>query len=232
MTASSVESDLRALASPTRAKISQSFFKTGPGEYGEGDRFFGIKVPMQKIVAKKYKDLNLNQISLLLDNRYHECRLSALFILRFQFEKGDESKRAEIYKFYLKNTKFINNWDLVDSSAPYIVGAYLQDKPKDILYKLVESKNLWEQRISIVATSAFIRKNDFDDTIKLSKVLLAHRHDLIHKAVGWMLREVGKRNEKVLTDFLDSYVNTMPRTMLRYSIERLDPKKRRHYLNA
>ncbi|MBT4277154.1 DNA alkylation repair protein [Candidatus Falkowbacteria bacterium] len=223
-----LKKELKSLANSRQAKILQGFFKTGKGQYGEGDIFLGIKVPIQRKIAIKYKTLLINDIQKLLNNKIHEERLIALFILIHKYKI--ESNKEKIYKFYLKNTKNINNWDLVDLSAPKIVGDYLLNKKRNILYELVKSKNLWDRRIAILSTFTFIRNNDFKDTIKISKILLKDEHDLIHKAVGWMLREMGKRNEKELKNFLDKHYKKMPRTMLRYSLEKLNEKDRKHYM--
>ena len=218
--------DLQKLAYPEKAEILQRFFKTGKGQYGQGDIFLGITVPDQRKVSKKYINLNLNNLEKLLHSKIHEHRLVALLILVEKYKKDNR----KIYNFYLKNTNKINNWDLVDLTAHKIIGNYLLDKPRNILYKLAHSKNLWQKRIAIIATFEFIRNNQFQDTIKISKILLADKHDLIHKAVGWMLRELGKRDEQVLIKFLKQHAHHMPRTMLRYSIEKFPEKKKKYYL--
>jgi 3-methyladenine DNA glycosylase AlkD len=220
-------SDLKKLEDKKQAQLLQGFFKTGKGQYGEGDIFLGIKVPVQRKVARNYNDLSLKDIQTLLNSKIHEHRLCALFILTHKYEK---TKKKEIVDFYLKNAKKVNNWDLVDSSAHKILGDYLLDKDKKILYQLANSNNLWEKRISIISTAAFINKNQFEDTLKISEILLNDSHDLIHKAVGWMLREVGKRDQAVEEKFLNKYHKIMPRTMLRYSIEKFDDKKRKFYM--
>ena len=225
-----LRSELNRLANPKQATILQRFFKTGKGEYGEGDIFLGIKVPVQRQVAKKYPDLSLRDLQLLLSSKIHEHRLVAIFILVRQYENGNSAAKKKIFDLYLKNTRNINNWDLVDLSAPNIVGHYLLDKPRKILYKMAKSKLLWERRIAMLATFAFIRQNDFQDIYKLAKLLLNDKHDLMHKAVGWMLREAGKRNQMLLEKFLNKHSKNMPRTMLRYAIERFSQKKRRSYL--
>jgi len=208
------------------------FFKTGKGEYGEGDVFIGVKVPTQRIIAKKYfQDLKYQEIQKLLDNKIHEYRLTALFILNYKYAKLNPEEKKEIFNFMIKNLKKANNWDLVDTGSAPIVGNYLADNDKKILYKLAVSKNLWERRVAIVATIKFIKNNNFVDTIKISKILLNDQHDLIHKAVGWMLREVGKKEQKVLINFLDQYCRKMPRVMLRYAIEKFDKNTRKKYLN-
>ena len=229
-TITKLKKELKKIASSKQAKILQRFFKTGKGEYGEGDIFLGIKVPIQRKIAKEFKNLKLSDLQKLLNSKIHEERLIALFILISQYINGDEKIKKKIYNFYLKNTKNINNWDLVDSSAPNIVGNYLLNKPRNILYKLVKSKNLWDRRIAVLATFTFIRNNDFKDIIKIAKTLIKDEHDLIHKATGWMLREVGKRDEKILTQFLNKHIKKMPRTMLRYAIEKLNEEKRKIYL--
>lgn len=217
---------------PTQAVNLQRFFKTGKGEYGEGDIFYGIKVPEQRIIAKQFKDLALDDLKNLILSKVHEERLIAAFILVDQFKSGDEKKKKIIFNFYLKNRKGINNWDLVDLSAPKIVGAYLIDKEKDLLYKFARSKDLWEKRMSIISTQAFIREHYFDDTLNISEILLSDKHDLIHKAVGWMLREVGNRDTETEEEFLRKHYKKMPRTMLRYAIEKFTEQKRNAYLKG
>jgi 3-methyladenine DNA glycosylase AlkD len=224
-----IKKELNQLANPIRAEHSQRFFKTGPGEYGENDVFLGLTMPELRVVAKKYfKKITLSDTQILIESKYHEFRMCALVMLVYKYEKGME--RKEIYNFFLKNTKYINNWDLVDVTVPKTVGAYLIDKDRSVLYKLSDSNDLWERRIAVLATFAFIRNNDFKDALNISEILLNDKHDLIHKAVGWMLREIGKKDESVLENFLDKHCLQMPRTMLRYSIERLEEKKRLSYL--
>ena len=230
MNVENIQKDLKKLANPEKAKILQGFFKTGKGQYGEDDIFLGIVVPEQRKVAKKYSNLNLGEIKKLLSSKIHEHRLVSLFILANQYQKADKQTKKKIFNFYLKNAKNINNWDLVDLSAPNIVGDYLLNKDKSILYKLAKSKNIWEKRIAIMATFSFIRNNGFDATLKISEILLEDEHDLIHKAVGWMLRELGKRNQAIEEKFLKKYYKKMPRTMLRYAIERFSENKRKSYL--
>lgn len=217
---------------PVKTEILKRFFKTGKGEYGEGDKFYGIKVPIQRRIAKQFEDLSLDEIQILLGSPIHEERLIALLILVEQFSKCEESERDKIFNFYIQNRKGINNWDLVDLTAPKIVGEYLIDKEKDLLYKFAHSKILWEKRITIISTFTFIKSSKFSDTFKLSVILLNDQHDLIHKAVGWMLREIGKRNLKAEEEFLAKHYNAMPRTMLRYAIEKFPEKKRRKYLEG
>lgn len=228
---SKIRKELNDLGSKERATHLMRFFRTGKGEYGEGDIFLGLTVPEQRMIAKKYLDMDLREIAVLLQSKIHEHRLTALIILTEKFKRAVEKDKKAIFNLYLKNTKHINNWDLVDLSSHKIVGQYLFDKDRKILYKLAQSKMLWERRIAIVATWVFISKNDLADTFKLAEILLMDDQDLMHKAVGWMLREAGKKDLKSLYMFLDKSVLVMPRTMLRYSIERLEEEKRLYYLN-
>ena len=230
MSIADFKNEYQKLAEPKQAKILSGFFKTAPGQYGEGDVFLGIKVPVQREAIKKYLDLSFADLQELLNSKIHEHRLSALFILVKKFEKANDKLRGKIYNFYLKNSKKINNWDLVDLSAPNIVGRHLLDKNPEILYDLAASKNLWERRIAILATFAFLREKDFKDILRLAEILLNDKHDLIHKAVGWMLREAGKRDINILRKFLDKNFQKMPRTMLRYAIEKLPEAERKKYL--
>jgi 3-methyladenine DNA glycosylase AlkD len=223
--------ELRQYTDPGQASILRRFFKTGAGEYGEGDIFWGIKMPVQREVVKNNLDISLDEIQKLLGSKIHEQRMTALLILTYQFKKKDEKSRQEIFDFYLKNTRSINNWDLVDVTCTHIVGEFLKNKPRDVLYKLAKSDNLWEKRIAIISTLSFIRQDDYIDTLEISRILLNDRHDLIHKAIGWMLREVGKRDQKVEELFLDKYFKEMSRTTLRYAIERFPEKLRKEYLN-
>ena len=232
LTLNELQKELQQLADPEQKEVLQRFFKTGKGEYGEGDIFLGIKVPVQRKVAKKYHALSLTDIQTLLESQIHEYRLTALIILSNCYSKSDDNNKQALFNFYIHNTQYINNWDLVDISAPKIVGNYLLDKPRNILYQLADSNHLWQKRIAIIATIAFIKHNDFTDTLKLAEVLLHDKHDLIHKAVGWMLREVGKRDQSVEERFLKLYYQEMPRTMLRYAIERFDDTKRHFYLKT
>jgi len=224
--------ELKSQANPKQAEILQRFFKTGKGQYGEGDIFLGIKVPVQRQIVKKYTELNLEDIQKLLNSKIHEERLVGILILVSKYKKTDEKGKKDIFGFYLKNTKNINNWDLVDLSAPNIVGNFLLDEDRKIIYELAQSNDLWKKRIAIISTFTFIRKEQFQDTLEISEILLKDTHDLIHKAVGWMLREVGKRNQQVLEDFLKKHYKKMPRTTLRYSIERFDEDKRKNYLKG
>jgi 3-methyladenine DNA glycosylase AlkD len=230
MTAKEIQNELETYATPEKKEFLPYFFKTGKGQYGEGDKFLGVVVPDTRKVAKKHKDIPYSELTKLLDNEYHECRLCALLILIEVFKKADETKRKEIVDFYLSHTPRINNWDLVDLTAKDIVGEYLVDKERGILYKLADSSLLWDQRIAIVATYAFIRRNDHKDILALSEKLLHHKHDLMQKAIGWMLREAGKRDKEILIGFLNRYYKEMPRTMLRYSIEKLTPEERAFYI--
>ncbi len=220
--------ELKTAGHPDKAKLLSGFFKTGKGQYGEGDIFLGIYVPIQRAISKKYTDLDFSDLATLLKSKVHEHRLAALYILVAKFKQGDAKEK--VYKFYLKNIKGINNWDLVDTSAPRIIGEWLAEKPKDTLYKLARSKNLWEKRIAIISTLAFIKNKHLTDTFKISEILMNDKHDLIHKAVGWMLREAGKKDEAALRKFLDKHTTKMPRTMLRYSIEKFNQETRKYYL--
>lgn len=223
-----LKKDLQRLKNPSKIKIYSNFFKTGKGQYGEGDKFLGITVPQQRVVAQKYAGLGLLDIKKLLASPIHEHRLTASLILVEQYQNSVDKRR--IYNFYIKNAKGINNWDLVDLTAPKIAGDYLLKRDKSILYKLVKSKNLWERRIAILATFEFIKNNRFNDSLKMAEILLKDEHDLIHKAVGWMLREIGKRDQAVEEKFLKKHYLKMPRTMLRYAIERFSDAKRKYYM--
>ncbi len=228
---SKISSEIKSLGNKERAAVSQRFFKTGKGQYGEGDIFIGLTVPVSRMIAEKYADIPLGSVKLLLHSRIHEERLIALLILAEKFGKAGEKQKKEIVHFYLRNTAFVNNWDLVDLSADKIIGAYLSDKNRSVLYSLAKSENLWEKRIAIVSTFYFIRNNDFNETFKIAEILMKDRHDLIHKAVGWMLREAGKRDRPLLESFLKEHCRTMPRTMLRYAIEHFDRKKRLFFMS-
>lgn len=230
MKVTEIRNKLQALANKEDAKFAQKFFKTAPGQYGDGDIFLGIRVPQLRQLAKEYKNIELVEIVELLKSSFHEERALALFILVLIFQKANETLKEEIYNLYLNHTSFINNWDLVDVSASHIVGKFLVNKNKDILYQLAKSNILWERRVSIIATHYFIKNNDFTDTLKISEILLKDKEDLIHKAVGWMLREVGKKNLKVEEDFLAIHYKMMPRTMLRYAIEKFPENVRQQYL--
>ena len=225
-----LEEDFIRLKNPAKAKILSGFFKTGKGQYGEGDIFLGITVPLQRKLAHKYPDLKMSSLQKLLNSKTHEYRLTALLILIQQYLKADLETKEKIVDFYLKNLNNINNWDLVDLSAPKIFGDYLLDKDRSLLRRMSKSNNLWERRIAIVTTYTFIKNEQYDDTLKIAKLLIKDPHDLIHKAVGWMLREVGKKDQKIEEVFLEKYYKIMPRTMLRYSIEKFSEEKRRYYL--
>ena len=227
----SLLAEISDAADPARAKSSAWFFKTGEGQYGAGDIFLGLTVPVQRKIALRYRTLSLPAIQQLLDSKFHEHRLVALEILVAQFEAAAAGKEeTAIYRFYLSNTARINNWDLVDASAPYIVGEYLLNRPRAILRKLAKSRNLWERRIAIVATFAFIRAAQTDDTFAIAEILLADSHDLIQKAVGWALREAGKREPTQLRAFLITHYDRVPRTTLRYAIERFPEVERKRFL--
>ncbi len=228
--AEDVMQELDKLENKKLRELLQGYFKTGKGEYGEGDIFLGIKVGPQREIANRYKDLSLKSVKELLDSRIHEYRLTALLILINKYNKTDEKGKKEIFETYIKNRDKIDNWDLVDLSAPKIVGNYLVDKDRKILYELAKSENVWDRRISIISTFAFIRSNDFKDAVSISEILLKDEHDLIHKAVGWVLREIGKRDLKTEEEFLKKHYKRMPRTMLRYSIEKFDNNKKKFYM--
>jgi 3-methyladenine DNA glycosylase AlkD len=230
MTHKDVERDLNKVKDKNKAKVLQGYFKTGEGEYGAGDSFLGVTVPLQRNIAKKYWRLSLAEIEKLLEMNVHEYRFTALEILVMRYESGDEEEKKNIVKFYLKNRRYVNNWDLVDTSARYILGEHLLLKHREILFKLAQSKNMWDRRIAIIATHTFIMENDFGDTFRLAEIYLNDPEDLIHKAVGWMLREVGNQDKKSLTSFLNKNYKKMPRTMLRYAIEKFEPNLRKKFL--
>lgn len=231
MTTENVKKELKKAANSEKKAVLERFFKTGPGQYGEGDLFLGVTVPKQRSIAKKYQDFPLEEVRTLLQSPVHEHRLTALLILTYRFPTVTVQEQKTIFSFYIANTDQINNWDLVDVTAPNIVGEYLVDRPKTILRRMARSTSLWERRIAIVSTFAFIRRGKAENTLDIATILLHDPHDLIHKAVGWMLREVGKRcGENILTEFLDQHAATMPRTMLRYALERLSKEKREKYM--
>jgi 3-methyladenine DNA glycosylase AlkD len=234
MKAEDIRRELKSMADPNKAAIMQRFFKSGPGQYGEGDIFIGVMVLQSRRVAKKFCQLPLGEVRTLLHSHIHEERLVALLILAWSYSSVSSSREKEeqIVKFYLDNIKQVNNWDLVDLSAPNILGAHLVDRERSLLYMLAGSENVWERRIAIIATHHFIRNGDFSDTLKIAEMLLQDRHDLIHKAAGWMLREVGKRDAAAQEAFLEKHWSVMPRMMLRYAIERLPESKRRRYKKA
>jgi 3-methyladenine DNA glycosylase AlkD len=230
MTVAAIRKRLRQYADRDQAALLQRFFKTGPGEYGEGDVFIGVTVPCSRKVAKEYGDLALKEVVQLLRSRVHEERLVALLILVSQFQSADEKGRGRIYRTYLANHAFINNWDLIDLSAHPILGGFLQGKDQAPLYALARSGSLWKRRMAVLATFRNIRDHDLKETLKIARMLLKDQEDLIHKAVGWMLREVGKRDQPLLESFLKKHHQKMPRTMLRYAIERFPEPKRQRYL--
>ena len=230
MSLEQLQAELRAQANPDKVDVYKRFFKTGPGEYGEGDLFLGVNVPAQRRLAGKYRDLNWLDTIRLLKSPYHEERLTALLIMIHQFERGDVLTRGRVYRFYLNNTRYINNWDLVDTSAHKICGPYLMNNDRTFLDNLARSRDLWKRRISIITTYYFIKHDQFDDTLRIAKILLHDKHDLIHKATGWMLREVGNRNQSVEEEFLDTHAAEMPRTMLRYAVEKFPPGLRKKYM--
>ncbi|GHU87365.1 DNA alkylation repair protein [Bacteroidia bacterium] len=232
MTAEFIFQELFSVANPEKARFLQGFFKTGKGQYAEGDIFLGIVVPQIRDIVKNNKGISFPEIQKLLDSEYHEARLAGLLFLVQQFKKSKkEEERKKIFDFYLKNARKANNWDLVDVTCRDVIGGYLLDKgDRDILYKLAESDNLWEQRIAIVSTWMFIKHKDYTETLALSEKLLNHKHDLMHKAVGWMLREVGKKDKETLTDFLEIHHKNMPRTSLRYAIEHFSPEEKAHFM--
>jgi 3-methyladenine DNA glycosylase AlkD len=227
-----IQSQLANLSNNEDGLFLQRFFKTGPGQYGEGDLFRGIRVPELRRLSKMHQEISLEQAERLLHSAYHEDRLLALLILVRKYARTDERGQATIYKLYMSNTRFINNWDLVDSSAEFIVGAYLSDKSQQPLYRLSRSRSIWERRIAILATFHFIRQGEFETTLRIAERLLTDKEDLIHKAVGWMLREVGKRDLKKEEAFLRAHHRQMPRTMLRYAIEKFPEDKRQRYLKG
>lgn len=225
-----LQPELQQRSDPKQQAILQRFFKTAPGEYGEGDIFLGIKVPVLRQLAKKYQGLSLNDIQNLLQNAIHEYRFVALVILIYQYTQADSHRQQAIISCYLNHTRYVNNWDLVDLSAPRLLGDYLLHRPREVLYQLATSPQWWERRIAILATFSLIKNQDFTDTFKLATILLHDSHDLIHKAVGWMLREIGKRDLAVAETFLQQHYQYMPRTMLRYAIEKFPRETRQFYL--
>lgn len=221
-----ITNKLQALSDAEKREIFPKFFKAGKGEYGEGDRFLGVTVPNIRAIAKLHKDISIEEIRELIQSEWHEVRLCALIIMVEKSKKKVEALRKELFNLYLSQTKRINNWDLVDLSCRFIIGEYLLDKSRDILYHLAQSPLLWDNRIAIVSTYAFIRKGQLEDTYALSDLMMHHPHDLMHKAIGWMLREAGKRDSERLYDYVMSHRADMPRTMLRYAIEKFSPKER------
>ncbi|GAB2605503.1 DNA alkylation repair protein [Spirosoma areae] len=231
LTHTDVKQTLLALAQPERSILVARFFKTGLGQYGEGDQFLGLSMPQQHLVAKQYQNLPLAETEKLVQDSYHECRMTGLLIWVHQTRKGNPAQQAAILERYLGNRQHINNWDLVDVTCPHILGRAVIYGDRSVLYELASQAYLWGQRIAIVSTFALIRLGQFADTFAIAELLLSHKHDLIHKAIGWMLREVGKRNADALEEFLHDHVRQLPRTTLRYAIERFEPARRRYYLD-
>lgn len=232
MNALLVKKELKTYINKEKKAFLPKFFRAHPGGYGEGDKFLGVVVPDQRRIAKKYKNLALSEIETLLKSKYHEERLTGLFILTIQFEQSKDKEKEKLAKFYIKNISSVNNWDLVDSTAHKILGPYLINKDKKLLYEWVDSNSIWKRRTSIMTTFYFIKYGNFQDTLKLASKLLDDREDLIHKAVGWMLREIGKNDVKTLEKFLRNNYKKMPRVMLRYSIEKMPTQKRIAYLRS
>jgi len=230
MSIEKLKQELYSKSNPEKAELEKRFFKTGKGEYGEGAIFLGLTSKEIKDISRKYEDIKLEFLGELIKDKIHPFRVSALRILNSKYKKSKNKK--EIIDFYLANTKNVNNWDLVDMSAYNLLGDFLIENKRDILYDLVKSENLWEKRIAIISTYAFIKNNDFEDTLKISEILINDTHDLIHKAVGWMLREIGNRNLEIEEKFLQKYYKQMPRTMLRYAIEKFEETKRKKYLRG
>lgn len=228
MTLAALRRDLRAVATPEQAEVSRRYFKTGKGEYGEGDCFLGIRAPQLREVVSRHADLPLRDVETLLDSSWHEERLAALLILVRRYRKEPDA----VYALYVRRMDRVDNWDLVDSSAPHIVGAYLESRDRALLYTLARSSSLWERRIAMLATQHFIRRGDFADALAIARLLLGDQHDLIHKAAGWMLREIADRDRAVAEAFMDEHAPRMPRTMLRYAIEKFPEPLRRRYLDA
>ncbi|OIN57258.1 DNA alkylation repair protein [Arsenicibacter rosenii] len=232
MTAEYVKETIFDLMQPERAELIARFFKTGPGQYGEGDQFLGLTMPQQREIARQFADLPFTEVEKLVKDQYHECRMVGLVIWVNQFRSRATSSygKEAIYMGYLEHRAHINNWDLVDVTCPTIVGGYLLHNDRSVLYELAAEQSLWSQRMAIISTLTFIRKGQFGDTFALAEQLLSHQHDLIHKAIGWMLREAGKKDELALEEFLTDHIRQMPRTALRYAIERFDPKRRKAFL--
>lgn len=228
-----IEKELKKFSSKTKADHSARFFKTGKGEYSEGDLFLGVSNPNIYTIAKMYrKDISMEDTLYFLKHKIHEYRLFALDILKFKYSKGNEKQKEEIVNIYLGNRQYVNNWDLVDLSSPHILGDYLLNKDRKILYELIKEERLWSKRIAILSTFAFIKNEEYEDTLKICKLLLNHEHDLIHKAIGWMIREVWKRDSKMAEDFIKDNYQEMPRTTLRYTIEKMKDSKRKNFLKG
>ncbi|MFC1703819.1 DNA alkylation repair protein [Candidatus Omnitrophota bacterium] len=228
----SAKNALKRLANKKKAAVLQRFFKTGPGEYAEGDRFLGVTVPKIRMLVKQFHHIGIQEVARLLRSSIHEERLLALLILIEKYKKASAQEQKRIYDVYMRHTTYINNWDLIDLSAGHIVGAFLADKSKKPLYILARSKILWERRIAILSTFYYIKQHSFKDSLKIAKILLLDKEDLIHKAVGWMLREIGKRDQAIEEHFLKQCYAKMPRTMLRYAIERFPEPRRKAYLQG
>jgi 3-methyladenine DNA glycosylase AlkD len=232
MSLKSLRADFRQLGNPDDVPNLQRFFKTAPGEYGEGDRFLGIRVPETRKAVKRFRAESLRSVTALLGSPYHEERLLAALLLVDKYERGDEEMQKRVYEIYMGNRAGLNNWDIIDSSAHKIVGPWLDSRSRTPMYELVDSDSLWDRRIAIIATYYFIRKSEFADTLRIAASLRDDSEDLIHKAVGWMLREVGNRDRKVEETFLAKHYKKMPRTMLRYAIEKFPERRRKAYLNG
>ncbi|HEX2080870.1 MAG TPA: DNA alkylation repair protein [Longimicrobium sp.] len=231
-TAAEVLARLEQLGNPEHARVLQGYFRTGPGEYGEGDRFLGIRLPVLRTLVREHRGMPLEQVAELMRSPWHEARLLAVLLLADAYARGGEQTRDAVYRLYLESTRWINNWDLVDSSAPHVVGAHLETRDRGVLEELARSESLWERRIAILATQHFIRRGDFGTTLRIAELLVHDRHDLIHKAVGWMLREVADRDRGAAEAFLRRHLAGMPRTMLRYAIEKFPPDLRQRYLRG
>lgn len=230
--AAQIEAHLHEIGDPEHARFVAGYFRTGPGEYGEGDRFLGIRIPVLRALVREYRGVSIDTLAVLLRSEWHEARLFALLLLVDAYRRADAETRESIYRLYLENTRYVNNWDLVDSSAPYIVGPHLEERDRSVLDRLARSEVLWERRIAMLATQHFIRQGEFVTTLRIANLLVKDEHDLIHKAVGWMLREVGNRDREAEEVFLQRHHRTMPRTMLRYAIEKFPPDLRQRYLRG
>ncbi len=224
--------EMEECSNEEKAKLYQRFFKTGPGQYGEGDVFMGLTMPETRAISSKYTEMPIEEVQELLNSEIHEHRMSALLIVIQKYRKANKEEKRKLYEFYLKNMSRINNWDLIDVTASHVVGDFLfnNKEEKEMLYKLAKSNDLWEKRISVISTFRFIKENEFEDSINISEILLNDKHDLIHKAVGWMLREIGKKDQEIEEEFLRKYHKTMPRTMLRYSLEKFTKDKKDFYM--
>jgi 3-methyladenine DNA glycosylase AlkD len=232
VTLEALQKELLSKANTQKAAVMQQYFKTGEGEYGAGDLFLGISVPIQRAIARRYTELPLTELKKMFASRTHEFRFTCLEILVAKYEKADDSLKEKIFNFYLRNRQYVNNWDLVDTSVEYIVGDYLFGYDTSVLYDMARSKNIWDRRMAIMATFTFIKKHTFADALKIAALLIGDEHDLIHKAVGWMLREIGKRSLEVEEKFLAKHYKKMPRTMLHYAIERFPQQQRQKYLRG